>query len=109
MTKKNPGARFPSGLTVKSTQSLVNAVEDMLLSSVIHNSFRVLRPLFPLSSANGMASVRELIHLPYPPKITNNAFQESYIDSCSHQTRFYNTLNISNLSYTKHLRHSFFV
>src|SRR6218665_2007380 len=46
--------------------SLVNTAEDRLLSSVIRNSYHVLRPLFPLSSPDGLTSASELIHLPYP-------------------------------------------
>src|SRR6218665_1707318 len=46
--------------------SLVNTAEYRLLSSVIRNSYHVLRPLFPLSSPDGLASASELIYLPYP-------------------------------------------
>src|SRR6218665_1318326 len=46
--------------------ALVNTAEDGLLSSVIRNSCYVLRPLFPLSSPDGLASASELIHSPYP-------------------------------------------
>src|SRR6218665_209302 len=44
--------------------ALVNTAEDRLLSSVIRNSYHVLRPLLPLSSPDGLSSASELIHLP---------------------------------------------
>src|SRR6218665_1127875 len=44
--------------------SLVNTAEDRLLSSVIRNSYHVLRPLFPPSSPDVLASASELIRIP---------------------------------------------
>jgi len=60
--------------------------EQLKMNTNFVNSCHVLLPFFPLSSPDGLASISEPIHLPYPPKMTNNAFVESYSDLCSLQT-----------------------
>src|SRR6218665_544333 len=48
--------------------ALVNTTGDRLLSSILRNSYHILRSLFPLSSPDGMASASEPIHFTIPLK-----------------------------------------
>src|SRR6218665_3716431 len=71
--------RFTVCLMFTSNQLVMVIREDRLLSSVIHNSFHVLRPLFPpILSIWPSLQKRAHPYLPYPPEMTNDAFHESY-------------------------------
>src|SRR6218665_697386 len=85
MSDTHPLSKIPGYTTAPDChtfKALVNTTEDRLLSSVIRNSYHVLRPLFPLSSPNGLAPASELIHLPYPSKMASNVFPVSYTEPC---------------------------